>query len=153
VTAEAIAKAAGAGKQTLYRWWPSKARLVLEAFVAKGHERTDGLRHAAIEAGDVEGFLVADFAGLRPFQSAMRGLLNDASTDAELTDALRTELFVPRVEALLRVLQRAAPCDSRSQIWVEAVEGAIIRRIVLGEALDEAFAKALAGLISSSPLQ
>src|SRR5580658_1621972 len=32
VTAEAIAERAGAGKATVYRWWPNKAAVVIEAF-------------------------------------------------------------------------------------------------------------------------
>lgn len=32
VTAEAIADRAGAGKATVYRWWPNKAAVVIEAF-------------------------------------------------------------------------------------------------------------------------
>jgi AcrR family transcriptional regulator len=30
---------AGAGKQTIYRWWPSKAAVIMEAF-APGHGRS-----------------------------------------------------------------------------------------------------------------
>ncbi|MEP6715735.1 MAG: TetR/AcrR family transcriptional regulator [Terriglobia bacterium] len=32
VTADAIAERAGAGKATLYRWWPNKAAVLIEAF-------------------------------------------------------------------------------------------------------------------------
>src|SRR5271167_3702414 len=84
VTAEAIAKAAGAGKQTLYRSWPSKGRLVLEAFAAKTRERIDRPREAAMRQGDLEKFLVADLAALRPFGDALRGLIAEAAADAEL---------------------------------------------------------------------
>src|SRR5687768_18186494 len=34
VTIEGIAARAGVGKQTIYRWWPSKAALVLESYLA-----------------------------------------------------------------------------------------------------------------------
>jgi len=147
VTADAIAKAAGAGKQTLYRWWPSKARLVLEAFATKARERIDRPREAALRAGDIEKFLIADFAALRAFADALRGLFNEATGDAELLAALRTEFFAPRSAALRSVLERAMPEEALRETWVEALEGAIFRRLMLGEPLDEAFARRLAGLL------
>lgn len=35
ISIEAIAKRAGVGKTTIYRWWPHKAALVMEAFMAQ----------------------------------------------------------------------------------------------------------------------
>ena len=35
-TIEAIAARAGVGKQTIYRWWPSKAAVLMEAFIDMG---------------------------------------------------------------------------------------------------------------------
>ncbi len=34
LTIEGVAARAGVGKQTIYRWWPSRAALVLEAYLA-----------------------------------------------------------------------------------------------------------------------
>ena len=84
VTAAAIAKAAGAGKQTLYRWWPSKGRIVLEAFLAKERERIDRPREAAMAAGDLRRFLLAECAGAEPFDAALRFLVAEAQGDADL---------------------------------------------------------------------
>lgn len=40
LTIEAIAKRAGVSKATIYRWWPSKAAVVLDAFVVEYLPRT-----------------------------------------------------------------------------------------------------------------
>ena len=145
-TAEAIAKAAGAGKQTLYRWWPSKGRLVLEALAAKSRERIDRPREAAMRAGEVEKFLAADLAALRPFAAALRGLIGEAIGDADLMAALRAQFLAPRADALGQALAPALPDAGRRALVVEAVEGAVLSRLLFGEPLDEAFARGLAGL-------
>lgn len=46
LTMEAVARRAGVGKPTLYKWWPSKAALVFAMF----HERLAG---GDVAAGDV----------------------------------------------------------------------------------------------------
>jgi AcrR family transcriptional regulator len=144
VTAEVIAKAAGAGKQTLYRWWPSKGRLVLEAFAAKARERIDRPREAALRAGDVEKFLVADLAAAAPFLPALRFLLAEAQTDPDLLAALRVNVLEPRAAALDAALERRVPDPQRRKTLVEAIDGAVWRRLLLGAPLDSAFAASLA---------
>jgi AcrR family transcriptional regulator len=146
-TGEVIAKAAGAGKQTLYRWWPSKGRLVLEAFAARARERIDRPRDAAMRQGDLEKFLVADLAALRPFGEALRGLIAEAASDADLLAALRAEFLDPRSAALRGVLECALRDERRREAAVEAVEGAVLRRLMLGAPLDETFARRLAGIV------
>jgi AcrR family transcriptional regulator len=146
VTAGAIAAAAGAGKQTLYRWWPSKGRLVLAAFVAKAHERIDRPREAAIRAGEVEKFLVADLAAAMSLFPVLRFLLAEAQSEPDLLAALRLEILEPRVAALAAVLSRRVP-EPRGRALAEAMEGAILRRLLLGEPLDAGFAAELAGLV------
>src|SRR5471032_1587358 len=84
VTAESIATAAGAGKQTLYRWWPSKAAVILAAFAQKGRARIDRPQEAAIRSGDLQGFLRSLFAAIAATAPALRHLMADAQTDPQL---------------------------------------------------------------------
>ncbi|MGW3207913.1 TetR/AcrR family transcriptional regulator [Streptomyces sp. NPDC001135] len=55
-TVEGIAARAGVGKQTIYRWWPSKAAVLLEAFL-------DLSTQAAQEAGQ-EPYVIPDTGDL-----------------------------------------------------------------------------------------
>ncbi|CAL9580454.1 TetR/AcrR family transcriptional regulator [Streptomyces sp. Tu 3180] len=55
-TIEGIAARAGVGKQTIYRWWPSKADVVLEAFL--------DLSGQAAEAAGQEPYTVPDTGDL-----------------------------------------------------------------------------------------
>jgi AcrR family transcriptional regulator len=82
-TVEAIAARAGVGKQTIYRWWPAKADVLLEAFL-------DLAEQAARDAGQ-EPHAIADTGDLA----------------ADLRTVLRAtvdELLDPRFEAPSRAL-------------------------------------------------
>jgi AcrR family transcriptional regulator len=149
VTAESIAKAAGAGKQTLYRWWPSKAAVILAAFAQKGRARIDRPQEAAIRAGDLSGFLRSLFTAIAATAPALRHLMADAQTDLQLLQLLRQELIDPRIQDLRRVLEIGVADSGRRETLVAAIYGAIWMRLMLGERLDEPFADALAALARS----
>ncbi|MGW3283166.1 TetR/AcrR family transcriptional regulator [Streptomyces sp. NPDC001002] len=82
-TVEGIAARAGVGKQTIYRWWPSKADVLLEAFLDLGEQ-------------------AARAAGQEPYRIPDTGDLA-----ADLKAVLRAtvdELLDPRFEAPARAL-------------------------------------------------
>ncbi|MFE7747474.1 TetR/AcrR family transcriptional regulator [Streptomyces sp. NPDC057428] len=83
-TIEGIATRAGVGKQTIYRWWPSKAAVLMEAFLDMAARQADGAGKPAIpDTGD----LAAD---LRNVLRATVDELNDPATEAP-TRALTAE--------------------------------------------------------------
>jgi AcrR family transcriptional regulator len=146
VTAESIAKAAGAGKQTLYRWWPSKAAVILAAFAQKGRARIDRPYEAAIRSGDLKGFLRSLLTAIAATAPALRHLMAEAQTDARLLASLRQELIDPRANDLRRALEAGVSDVGKRATLVAAIYGAIWLRLMLDEKLDEVFADALATL-------
>ncbi|GAA2432013.1 TetR/AcrR family transcriptional regulator [Streptomyces lavendulocolor] len=78
-TIEGIAARAGVGKQTIYRWWPSKAAVLLEAFVDLGvqaNEAFGGDAESEIpDTGDIE-------ADLKLVLRATVDEMNDPRRDA-----------------------------------------------------------------------
>jgi AcrR family transcriptional regulator len=146
VTAASIAKGAGAGKQTLYRWWPSKAAVILDAFAQKSGERIDRPQEAAIRAGDLAGYLRAALAAMAANNSVVRHLTAEAQSDPALLIALRERLIEPQRAALRRVLEGRIPDAARREIMVVAIHGAAWIRLLLDEPLDEEFAARLATL-------
>jgi AcrR family transcriptional regulator len=158
LTIEGIAARAGVGKQTIYRWWPSKAALVLEAYLA-GSEAVPLPAEGATAREDVRallGWLIAVLA--QPIGGhVVAGLVADLQHDAELAQGFHRDVVPARRQAMLAALERARNrgeigADADLELAVDALHGAVFYRLLLsGEPLDVDFAdrlaeQALAGL-------
>jgi AcrR family transcriptional regulator len=106
LTLDAVAAAARASKATVYRRWPSKAELVLGAFI-------EGIRQVAVppDTGTLRGDLlrVGDLVcqQVRQHASTIRAVLVEVSRNAALNDVMQHE-FVDQRKALIRhILQQA----------------------------------------------
>ncbi|MBZ9695395.1 MULTISPECIES: TetR/AcrR family transcriptional regulator [unclassified Mesorhizobium] len=84
---EAVARRARAGKPTIYRWWPSKAALLLEVY--QRQKRVDIPDSGSLEE-DLVGFLKNLFAHWRdtPSGSVYRSLIAEAQSDETAGAAL-----------------------------------------------------------------
>ena len=84
---EAVARRARAGKPTIYRWWPSKAALLLEVY--QRQKRVDVPDTGSLEE-DLVGFLVNLFAHWRETSSGnvFRSLIAEAQSDETAAAAL-----------------------------------------------------------------
>jgi AcrR family transcriptional regulator len=104
---EAIAKRAGVGKQTIYRWWPSKGAMVLEALNERAGPSLD-----FPDTGDVIADLRTQLSGVAGFLADPRfagfaGLVGAAQSDPALSRALIEEIIEPRVVACRKRLESA----------------------------------------------
>ncbi|MBZ9708008.1 TetR/AcrR family transcriptional regulator [Mesorhizobium sp. ESP7-2] len=84
---EAVARRARAGKPTIYRWWPSKAALLLEVY--QRQKRVDVPDTGKLEE-DLVGFLMNLFTHWRETSSGsvFRSLIAEAQSDETAAEAL-----------------------------------------------------------------
>ncbi|WP_067797904.1 TetR/AcrR family transcriptional regulator [Nocardia beijingensis] len=108
LTIKAIADAAGAGRQTVYRWWPDKAAVLMEALA--GLAEDPALRVPAESAdvlAEVEGLLTVTYELTRKLTGqALVGLMADAQRDPALSERLQSTVIGPRRAALRTLLRR-----------------------------------------------
>ena len=135
LTLDAVATTARASKATLYRRWPTKAELVLAAFV-------EGTRQVAVDpdTGTLRGDLLQIGESIRAHVGThaftIRAVLVETSRSAEL-DAMMQEQFLDQKKALMaQVLARAVDrgeIDSEAiteEFW-DVLPGYLIYRTVL----------------------
>jgi AcrR family transcriptional regulator len=108
LTIEGIAARSGAGKQTIYRWWPSKADVLLDALATKADLHVP-VRDEGSYAADLRAFLTATFAlgRKRPVADVLRALMAQAQVDPAFGERFRTAFLKRRRDALAIVVDRA----------------------------------------------
>ncbi len=113
LTMEAIAKRAGVGKPTLYRWWRTKAALLMAMFHERLAHEPDSPSVTTVEAALLRKMqrVVTDLSGL--FGKVMADLIAESQSNPKLLRELHDHI-----------------CNRRSQTVIAIIEG-----IRLGEFL------------------
>src|ERR1700685_1900962 len=90
LTIEGIAARSGTGKQTVYRWWPSKADVLLDALATQADLRIP-IPDDGSYAADLLGFLTASYQLGRDPQvvHVLRVLMAQAQIDDDFGDRFR----------------------------------------------------------------
>jgi AcrR family transcriptional regulator len=149
-TIEQVARLSGASKVTIYRWWPSKGALALDAYF---HRVEPELRFP--DTGDIEADLRSQLHAFlyvvrdTPAGAVIAGLIGQAQSDPDLKVAYlqrysspRRELAVVAMAGAVERGQLRATVDP--QVVVDQLWGACYHRLLLpDEPLDESFVDAL----------
>ncbi|MGW8763973.1 TetR/AcrR family transcriptional regulator [Streptomyces sp. NPDC055815] len=116
-TIEGIAARAGVGKQTIYRWWPSKAAVLLDAFLdlaARANEALGGDADSEIpDTGDLAADLkyvlraTVDEMTDPAFDGPTRALAAEGVVDPELGARFTEALLEPQLQYYVRRIEAA----------------------------------------------
>jgi AcrR family transcriptional regulator len=147
LTIERIAARAGVSKQTIYRWWNSKAEILVEAYA------TDVAEHlrppVSGELGtDVRAYLraVATFLTATPAGAVFRSLVGQAQHDPAVAELVRARYGIHRPLARL-LASGGLPADLDARLL-----GPILYRVlVTGEPVDPAFTDPLVDAVLATP--
>jgi AcrR family transcriptional regulator len=153
---EAIAADANVGKTTVYRWWPTKAALVADAFSASAEEELQ-----FPNTGSVLGDMSLQMRRLiRIFRSergkVVAALLAGGQSDPELIEAFRDRFLWPRRQQAYATLQRGIdrgelPSDSDLNLILDCLYGPIYMRFLIRhDKLEETYADQICGLVLES---
>lgn len=137
VSVEAIAKRAGVGKQTIYRWWPSKGAVMLEAL-----DESLGPVVDFPDSGDIVEDLRAQMHGVTQLFGETevgrlyQGLIAAAQCDPALSRAHIDQVIEPASvagrERLARAQERGEMrADADIQALIDMLYGAIYYRLLL----------------------
>jgi AcrR family transcriptional regulator len=159
ITIDAIAHAAGVGRQTIYRWWPSKGAVAAEALARRAgaivpRRDTGSLRD------DLISFLTDSFAGLEDdkLRSALRRIASVAQHDEHVA-AVLADFTATRRAALRELLERGQARGELSPgadiaMLVDMAYGVLWYRVLISHApLDAEAAKSLATCLLAAGAQ
>ena len=158
---DAIATKAGVGRMSIYRRWPNKAAIVMDAFVARVDPNTLFVPRATY----LETIRMQMLTMGRAFRGKdgilLRALLAEAQFDSELAAALRERWTMPRRRMAIAFFEDGIRKgylrkDLDPDIMIDLLYGPIYYRLQMGTGLltdayiDDVFANAMAGLRSSN---
>lgn len=148
ISIEAIAKKAGVGKTTIYRWWPNKQSVVMEAvFNQPGFQNF--MPQASIPFVGIQNQvekLVRQLTGKNG--RIVAEIIGECQGDVEILKALVKNFFQDRYNSLAYYIQKGKhdgqfKDDIDVEVAIDAILGPIIFRLMSGQNLDEVFAKKL----------
>jgi len=163
VSMDAVAARAGVSKATIYRWWPTKETLALDALYQEW---------AAVppprDTGSLRGDLLSllrpwvRLAGGRPYGRAIAALVSEAQADPEFGREYRARFVEPRREQARVILRRAVergeiPAGTRTEVALDLLYGPVYHRLLHGHApLNDRFIRdvidtTLGGILPPAP--
>jgi AcrR family transcriptional regulator len=157
-TTDAIVARSGCSKATIYRRWPTRDALILDAFriVFRGmpddirvgvevERDTGSMVHAAAHRG-------ASAFDSQLFRSVFPTIARELLARSAIGEQFRANVFVPiraaAKERLVEAIEREEIAPTvEADLLFDLIYGGLIYRVLLGEPVDDDVARALADLV------
>jgi AcrR family transcriptional regulator len=159
VSMDAVAEQAGVSKATIYRWWPTKESLALDALFTEWSAVEPGPRDTGTLRGDLLALLRpwARLATSKPYGRVIAALITQAQTDPAFAAEYLQRFVEPRRDQARAIFRRAIdrgdiPPDTKIEVALDLLYGPIYHRLLHGHApLNDRFVRdvvdlALAGI-------
>jgi AcrR family transcriptional regulator len=141
VSMDAVAERAGVSKATIYRWWPTKEALALDALYTEWNT----VRPSARDTGSLRSDLLAllrpwaRLAGSRPYGRVITALLTEARSDPAFAAEYRQRFIEPRRDQARALFHRAVergeiPADTKIDVAMDVLYGPLYHRLLHGHA-------------------
>jgi AcrR family transcriptional regulator len=155
ISIEAIAKKAGVGKTTIYRWWPHKQSVVMEAvfsqpgfqnFMPQATVPFEGIR------GQIEK-LCRQLAGKNG--RIVAEIIGECQGDIEVLKALVKNFFQDRYNSLAYYIGKGKHEgvfreNIDLEVAIDLILGPVIFRLMSGQNVDEAFSRKLTEMVQNA---
>ena len=144
---DAVAERAGVSKATIYRWWPTKETLALDALYNEWAAVQPTPRNTGSLRGDLLSLLRpwVRLASSRPYGRVIGALITEVQTDPAFGEVYRSRFVEPRREQARVVFRRAIergeiPADTKVEVAVDMLYGPLYHRLLHRHApLNERF--------------
>ncbi|MEA2300283.1 MAG: hypothetical protein QOE44_818 [Solirubrobacteraceae bacterium] len=157
ISMDAVADRAGASKATIYRWWPSKELLALDALFSEWEPARPETHDTGTLAGDLLALIrpwVRQLAA-KPYAGVISALITRAQTDPEFAEQYRTRFVEPRRDQARAIFARAIdrgeiPPDTDVEAALDLLYGPIYHRVLHGHAkLTDRFTRTIVDYVAA----
>jgi AcrR family transcriptional regulator len=159
ISIERIAAKAKVGKQSIYRWWSSRAELMLEALSERALRQASAPEPSGDALADLAEFLqrVIDTLGHPIVGKGFAALVAEAQLDAEFRRRFHDSYLVSRRQILRSILERGVADgqlrpDLDIELMIDMIHGALWYRLMSGcpRRCDPAFATDIVAVLRPS---
>lgn len=155
VSMDAVAERAGVSKATIYRWWPTKETLALDALYTRWAAAAPVPRDTGSLRGDLVELLQpwVELVRTGPYAPVIAALLTEARTDPVFGAEYRRHVVQPRRDQAREILDRAVTRgevadDLDFEVALDLIYGPLYHRLLQGHApLDDAFVRTVVDFV------